>query len=196
MKRRGIVKEAYYELAKRIGMSKTSSNLDFSVIAAINRKLLDETASRFYFIEDYKKITVKGAPTQKIELDLHPHHNKGGRKLNVGDKFYVSKKDLANWNDGDLIRLMGCLNFKIDKEKYIFDSLEVKKGIKQKVHWLPTEEVVRVEILMPNCEIVKGFAEKNVKKIKLGDVVQFERTFFARLDKIEKDKYVFWFSHK
>jgi hypothetical protein len=32
--------------------------------------------------------------------------------------------------------------------------------------------------------------------LKEGDVVQLERFGFCRLDKIEKDKLVFWFTHK
>ncbi|MBU1975168.1 MAG: glutamate--tRNA ligase, partial [Nanoarchaeota archaeon] len=41
LKRRGIVKETLYKLAKTCGMSKTQSNIDYSVIASINRNILD-----------------------------------------------------------------------------------------------------------------------------------------------------------
>ncbi|MEM4267100.1 MAG: hypothetical protein QW404_03545, partial [Candidatus Nanoarchaeia archaeon] len=41
-----------------------------------------------------------------------------------------------------------------------------------------------------------GLAEKDVKKLKVGDIIQFERFAFCRLDKKEKNKLVFWFTHK
>jgi len=65
------------------------------------------------------------------------------------------------------------------------------------MHWLPKhEKLVSVEVLMPNAKIVKGVAEPSVKKIKINDVVQFERFGFCKLDKIEKNKLVFWFTHE
>jgi hypothetical protein len=35
-----------------------------------------------------------------------------------------------------------------------------------------------------------------LKKVKKGDIVQFERNFFARLDSIEGKVYKFWYTHK
>ena len=198
LKRRGIVKESFYELAKVVGMSKASSNLDFSVIAAINRKLLDESAFRFFFIGDYEEIAVVGAPSRKVELNLHPHHHKGGRRFGVGERFYVSKKDLSEISEGELFRLMDCLNVVRKDGKFVFDSLDVseyKKRGKRIVHWLPVDEVVDAEILMPDCQTVYGYCEKNVSMLKPGDVIQFERFGFCRLDSVEDGKYMFWYGH-
>ena len=41
---------------------------------------------------------------------------------------------------------------------------------------------------MPDKTIVKGLAEKGIKKLKVGEVCQFERLEFVRLDKKEKTK--------
>lgn len=194
LKRRGIVKDAFYELAKRLGMSKTTSNVDFSVLSSINRKLLDESASRFYFIDDPVKVSISQSPKQEVELDLHPHHNKGGRKFSVKNRFYISQKDINLFQDGEIIRLIGCVNFRWKDKKCSFDSIEMVK--KKKIHWLPADDVISVEVMMPDCTILKGLAEKNIQDVKVGDVIQFERMFFARLDKIEKDKYTFWFTHE
>ena len=60
------------------------------------------------------------------------------------------------------------------------------------MHWLPVGETVGVEVLMPDCTVKKGIIEKNISKVKVGDVVQFERMFFARYDSENK----FWFSHE
>ncbi|MBT4539532.1 glutamate--tRNA ligase [Candidatus Woesearchaeota archaeon] len=192
LRRRGIVKEAFYELAKIVGLSKTTSNLDFSVLAAINRKLLDEQASRLYAIFDPVSVVVSGATDKKVELDLHPHKRKGGRKFIVNGSFYLSKKDVDSVKEGEVIRLIGCYNIKKVKDEFVYDSEENIKGIK-KVHWLPVDSVVSLKVLMDNAKWQEGYAEETIEKLKEGEIVQFERTFFARLDS-KKDK-EFWYTH-
>jgi glutamyl-tRNA synthetase len=39
-------------------------------------------------------------------------------------------------------------------------------------------------------------AEPGIKKLKVDDIIQFERFGFCRLDLIEKGTYKFWFAHK
>jgi hypothetical protein len=58
------------------------------------------------------------------------------------------------------------------------------------------KDLVKVEVLMPNKEIKKGFAEPLVKNLKINDVVQFARFGFCRLDNKKGDKLSFWFTHE
>lgn len=193
LKRRGIVKESFYELAKVAGLSKQQTNLDFTTIAAINRSILDNTSKRFYFIEKSKEITIENAPTQEIILDLHPDNDKGGRKLKTNTNFIIEEKDYNNIKDET--RLIDCLNFK--DSKFTSKDFTDFKG-KNKIHWLPNdkEQLVDVEILMPDNTTKKGVAEKTLKLLKVGDVIQFERFGFCRLDSKEGNKYSLWFTHK
>ena len=55
---------------------------------------------------------------------------------------------------------------------------------------------VKTRILTENAEWINGFAELDAKKLKIGDVVQFIRFGFCRLDKKGKDALEFWFTHK
>ncbi len=66
------------------------------------------------------------------------------------------------------------------------------------MHWLPTDKavVVAVEVVMPDASIVTGLGETALKTLKEGDKVQFQRFGFCRLDKKEKDKLTFWYTHK
>jgi hypothetical protein len=65
------------------------------------------------------------------------------------------------------------------------------------MHWLPAQKsLVDAEVLMPDAKIVKGLAEPDVLKLKVGDIIQFERFAFCRLDNKAKNKLVFWFTHK
>ena len=49
---------------------------------------------------------------------------------------------------------------------------------------------------MPNNKTAKGKAESSLKQIKVGDIVQFERFGFCRLDAVENNIYKFWFAHR
>ena len=49
---------------------------------------------------------------------------------------------------------------------------------------------------MPDATITKGLAEKDANNIKEGEIVQFERFGFAKLDKKEENKLIFYYTHK
>ena len=200
LKRRGIVKETFYEMVNRVGMSKNQSNIDWTLIESINRSILDPTVNRYFFIKDPIKIKVNDAPNQHIELNLHPDHPKrGSRKFTTKDEFYVTLDDKNNFREGKLIRLMDCLNFKLLASKFEFDSTDYEiyknngSGI---IQWLPVDDnAVEVEIRMPDNKIVKGLAEGSIKNLKIDDVIQFQRFGFCRLDEIKENKYLFWFTN-
>ncbi len=200
LRRRGIQKETFYELAVEVGLSTTPTNIDWSVIAAINRRLLDKKANRYFFVENPKKIVIENAPKKQAKVKFHPEQpKKGSRIFNTDRDFYVTKKDYDEIRNKELTRLMDCLNFRKKANKLVFDSSEYEKykGKGRKIiQWLPTEEKnVNVEIVMPDASIKKGLGEKDLKKLKVGDIIQFNRFGFCRLDRKEKNKLTIWFSH-
>jgi len=200
LRRRGIVKESYYELVKEVGLSKTQTNIDFSIIAAINRRLLNAESNRYFFIKEPVKVTIKKAPELNLNLNLHPDKRTGGRNFKTSSKFILDKEDFDQLEDGNLYRLMECLNFSKKGDSFVFNSLDVetyKSNGKKIIHWLPNnKDNIKVEVLMPDATLIKGLAEPTVKSIKEGQVVQFERFGFCRLDKIKKNKQLFWYCHK
>lgn len=200
LKRRGFRAEAIKNFLLKMGITKHESILEWNNLEAENRGIIDPIANRYFFIENAVKITIKDAPKQQVELDLHPENKKGGRKFKTHKEFYITKEDFGNLKQGKLYRLMDCLNFIKKDKQLIFDSLEYKKyrgkgsGI---FHWLPADaKNLNVEIMMPDAKLVKGIVEENIKKLKVDDVCQLERFGFCRLDAKEKNKIVFWFSHK
>lgn len=202
LKRRGILKETIHELVYEVGLSATQTNIDWKVISAINRRLLDPKAFRYFFVKDPVEITIEKAPEQSVELDLHPENRKGGRKFAAKGSFCISKDDFDSIKEGKLYRLMDCLNFKKSKKGFVFDSKEYEK-FKDKgeriMHWLPAEQksrLVEAEIMMEDGSWVKGLAEESARNIKPGEVVQFERFGFCRLDHLNDERVIFWFGHK
>ncbi len=45
-----------------------------------------------------------------------------------------------------------------------------------------------------SLEILKGYAEKNIENLKSGEIIQFERFGFCRMDAKKGNKYVFVYS--
>ena len=92
---------------------------------------------------------------------------------------------------------MDCLNFTADK-KYNFHSTKVdeyRKNGNMIIHWLPvSKDLVKISVRMPDNKIVTGLAEPYVQNLKEGDIVQFTRFGFCRLD--NKEKMEFWFINR
>ena len=49
---------------------------------------------------------------------------------------------------------------------------------------------------MDDASIKTGLGEKALNDLEVGDVVQFERVGFARLDEIADDELIFYYAHK
>ena len=200
LKRRGIVKEMFYELAKEVGLSPTPTNLDWTRISSINRRILDPSVNRYFFIEDPVKIKIRGAPRQDLKLKLHPDHpDRGLRDFKTHEDFYISKKDFEELKNKKLYRLMDALNFIKTSDGFVFDSLDYQKfkGEGEKImHWLPIDkDSVKTEILMPDHKIITGLGESGLKKLKENEIIQAERFGFIRLDEKTKATLKFWFTH-
>ncbi|MEK6869201.1 MAG: hypothetical protein AABX74_03165, partial [Nanoarchaeota archaeon] len=151
-------------------------------------------------IHDKKEIKVENAPEQTVKLKLHPDAKEREREFKVKDAFYIEQEDFKKFKNWKLYRLMDCLNFKKSGTKLVFHSTEHEKFRKNGdliIHWLPKQkELANVEVFMPDKKLIKGVAEPLVKKLNENDVIQFARFGFCRLDKKEKNKMGFWFTHK
>jgi len=204
LKRRGYQPEAFIKYAVDVGISLNDKSVTkeefFKTISALNKDIIDPKSDRFFFIEDPVEIKIENSPKQSIELDLHPDNKKGGRKFKTEDKFYITKEDYNSLKENNLYRLMDCLNFTKKGDKFTFNSLEYEKfkgkGTKI-IHWLPKDNTLHtVELLMPSNNLIKGLGEQTLSSLNIGDICQFERKGFVRLDKKEKNKLTFWYTHK
>ncbi len=196
LKRRGIVRDAIINLVKKAGLSKSNTNIDFDVISAENRKILDKTAKRFFLIENKVEVSINGSPEKELIIPMHPEMDLGTRTFYLNSEFLINKKDYDDISEGELIRLIDAVNFK----DFEFDSedFEDYKGKGDKIiHFLPNdpEQIVNVEVRMPDNTLLNCVAEKAIETLKIGDVIQFQRFGFCRLDAVEDGKFKFWYTH-
>ncbi|MAE42580.1 glutamate--tRNA ligase [Candidatus Woesearchaeota archaeon] len=201
LKRRGFLPEAIKNFVLSTGITKSESVLTWDDLIVHNKRILDAQADRYFFIKDAKEIKIENAPTQDVKLKLHPEfEDRDFREYKVKDSFFIEKDDFKNFKNNKLYRLMDCLNFTKKRDKFVFHSSEHEKFKKKGhliIHWLPKQkDLVKTEVLMPDKKLVKGIAEPATKKLKENEVIQFQRFGFCRLDKKEKNRLSFWYSHK
>ncbi|MBI2565102.1 glutamate--tRNA ligase [Candidatus Woesearchaeota archaeon] len=204
LRRRGYQPEAFHKYAVNIGLSQVDKTVSaeefFKALNSFNREIIEEKANRYFFIEHPIEVKIIGASKQKVSLELHPNYpNRGNRIFETKDEFYLSKQDYDELKINNLYRLMDCLNFKKSKDVLEFDSKEYnhyKEHGEKIMHWLPkNEKLVNIEVLMPDGTEKKGLGETGLRKLKQGDIIQFERFGFVRLDQKSKNKIMFWYLH-
>ncbi|MBD3361892.1 glutamate--tRNA ligase [Candidatus Woesearchaeota archaeon] len=205
LRRRGYQPGAFVKLAIDIGLSLTDKTVSmeefFKNLNANNKDIIDPSSSRFFFIDDPVEIEIAGIPERDLELKKHPDFPKRGkRKFHTKNRFYIQREDWASIKNNEMYRLMDCANFIRRNKAYVFDSIEYEKYKTFGdfiMHWLPvSDDLVNVEVLMPDKTVRKGLGEPELKHINKGDIVQLERFGFCRLDKIEGNKLTFWFAHR
>ncbi len=200
--KRGIQSKTIYDLMIEIGVKISDSVISWKKIYGLNRNILEEKANRYFFVENPEKIHVNNIDKEKIaipetiERPLHPDFlDRGNRNLSFDGDVYISKNDL---NDG-LFRLMDLLNIDIKDKTAIYhsDSFEEAREKKMKIiQWVPSIDNVKTKIVMNDGLTIEGLSEPDCKNLKIGDIVQFERFGFARLDDIVNDELIFYFAHK
>lgn len=196
--RRGIDPRTLYELITEIGVKMSDSAISWKKIYGLNRTFIEPIANRYFFVENPVEVTIVGYDDGDvvIERPLHADHlDRGNRLLPFNGSAYLAKDDI---NDG-IARLMDAVNVDIFGENISFHSTSFEDARSQKakiIQWVPVDENVNVKIVMDDASIKEGLGESALNDLEVGDIVQFERVGFARLDEITDDGLVFYFSHK
>ncbi len=210
LKKRGILPESIKQFVLEQGISKVESSVTFGLLEAINRKIIDPRAKRYFFVKYPIKLLVENAPEISKKINLHPHNKElGNRTVETKDIFFIQKSDINNLNIGDIFRLKDLYNVKIlKKNKKIIAEYAGDKLIPSsaKIQWT-TDENIKINVFIPHLlfindnynkdslEKVKGFAEYAVSDLKTDEIVQFERFGFVRIENIN-NKITGFFAHK
>ena len=206
LKRRGILPEAIREFVLSFGLSKVESEPGLEKLLAENRKILDPESRHFFFVKDPVLIEINGAKPGQIVLRQHPKKDVGSRTLEVGSKVYISKSDSDLLEIGENVRLKDWCNIEIiEKGKSIKANQTTDVQVPKKIQWVP-KNGIKCEILFPkdllrdgeydphSLEKITGFCESECLALDEGEVIQFERFGFCRLDKRNKKNLVFIYS--
>ncbi len=196
--RRGIDPRTIYNLITEIGVKMADSAISWKKIYGLNRSFLEPVANRYFFCEEPQLVEIDGYDGGKVDIErpLHADHlDRGNRVLPFDGTAYLAKVDIG---DG-IFRLMDAVNVNIEDGKisYHSTSFEDARAVKARIiQWVPAEDNVDVKIVMDDASIKTGLGEGALRDLEVGDIVQFERVGFARLDEISDGELVFYFAHK
>ncbi|MCL2116148.1 MAG: glutamate--tRNA ligase [Methanobrevibacter sp.] len=200
--KRGIQSKTIYDLILEIGVKMADSAISWKKIYGLNRNILEEKTNRYFFVSNAKKVKIANlneeeiAIPEDIERPLHPDFlDRGNRNLTFDGEVYISEDDLSN----GMTRLMDAVNIDIEEGevKYISKSFEDARKKKMRIiQWVPANDNIKAKVIMDDASEIFGLCEADCKNLKKGDIVQFERFGFARLDEIANDELIFYFAHK
>lgn len=195
LKKRGFEPQAIRKFILELGMSENDITVPTEALYKHNRDLIEEKANRYFFVPDPVEIKIEGSREKTAELPVHPDfEERGYRKLEGGERLLIPEKDLQ---DG-FIRLKGLFNIKLEDKQARFKGENYKEALDRNapiVQWLP-EDSIDCEVIMPDGRKIKGPAEKNILELSEGDVIQFIRFGFVKIDKISENKVKAYFTHK
>jgi glutamyl-tRNA synthetase len=207
-----------------VGTKANDVTLSWENLYAHNRKILDASSDRYFFVSDPIELKVKEIPKKfTSKLPLYPEKPERGfreytitpnKENEAATSFWISKKDATTMETGKIVRFMELFNIEITKidqqttidaiepkiltieAKYSSESYEDVRKIKaQIIQWIPKNTEVPCEIILQNAQTITGFAESESKKLKPDKIIQFERFGFTRIDKVDQ-KLVAYYTHK
>lgn len=198
--RRGISPDAVKNAVLAIGIGDTDISFSWDNLYAENKKIVDPVANRYFFVPDPITVTVEGAPNHTAHAMLHPGDAaRGTRTLAFEGSVMLPRGDITH--DTAMVRLKDLFNVTISWEgsipsfSFAGDSLAEARAAKAHIiQWLPAQELVPCTLLTQEGEIA-GACEPLVKK-ELGNVVQFERIGFVKIDAVGNAGVRAYFTHK
>ncbi|WP_321506122.1 glutamate--tRNA ligase [uncultured Methanoregula sp.] len=198
--RRGISPEAVKNAMLAIGIGDTDISFSWDNLYAENRKIVDPTANRYFFVPDPVEVKIEGAPDHTAHALLHPGDAaRGSRIMEFTGQVLLPKGELVPGTS--MVRLKDLFNVKIAWDggiplfSYGGESLADARAAKAHIiQWLPAQATVPCTLLTQEGEM-KGACEPAVKS-ELGKVVQFERVGFVKIDAVDASGVKAYFTHK
>lgn len=197
MRRRGIVPEAIRKFVLSLSFTKSDTLAPFETLESFNRKIVDPTSIRLFIATDPVKLTVKNNNITEIDVTNHPQKDMGKRKIQVDGSFYISGDDAKSLKVGDEIRLLELYNIVITKVGTEIEANMTDNTFKPqipKIQWVPRQNVVKIEVLIPkilfvneqfnenSLEIKQAFTEPHYLELNVGTEIQFVRYGYCRKD--------------
>ena len=209
LRRRGYRPEAIRKLIWDVGPKPVDVTVSWDNMNSLNRKIIDPTSPRYYFVPNPIKTRVSGVEKKyEVKAPLHPQHPEmGTRILSIQTRegaadFYLSRSDAPLLKTSQSVRLMGLFNIRIGESAngqvnadFTGEMVSESKDVPM-VQWVPAEENVPARVVLPDATITEGLAEVGVRSLKVGSVIQFVRFGFGRVDSVSGDGVTVYFAHQ
>ncbi len=210
LKRRGIQPEAIRRMIFDVGIKPVDVTLSWETFYTYNRRIVDPAAPRYFFVENAVHLKIKGIDQPyTARLHLHPDHPEWdfrtvelrpeGGNLTLS----IAGSDIELLRVGGVVRLMGLFNVEITDLRegaveavYHSEPYEDAKRLRAPlIHFIPLGAGVEAEVVMPDATTRLGLAEEACRRLQIGQVIQFERFGFVRIDGLN-GRVTAYFAHK
>lgn len=197
LRRRGFQPEAIRKFFISTGVTQTDIAVSMKNLYAENRKAVDSLALRYFFVHNPREMRLKDGDSFVAKALRHPSRE-DYREIRTGDAVYISGNDFAKMKEGQRIRLKYLCTVEIECIKpLVAKVIDTKPTTDMPViQWAPTDGI-KVKVKKPEG-IDEGIGEPLIAS-ELGNVVQFERYGFVRIDSVvEKEngkEVVAYFTH-
>jgi glutamyl-tRNA synthetase len=214
LNRRGIKSEAVCKTLLEFGLNPVDVTFSPEHIYSTNRPFIDSDANRLFMVTEPVKIEVSNIPDEIRTASplIHPEFpTRGKRKIKivVQDKksdIFVPKQDIEEIGLNKVLRLKDLMNIilesldkiELNNGKAIFHSREVsdaRQAGARMIQWTPYHSAIPVEITSVTGDILQGVSEPEINSVKPGQMIQFERFGFCRVEEIGSKIKLIW-THK
>ncbi len=148
--------------------------------------MVDALASRYFFVRNPKEMRKKDEKSFVAKALKHPSRE-DYREIRTGNTVYISGDDFAKLKQGQRIRLKFLYDVEIEQiEPLVANVVETPAEDVPIIQWAPSEGI-KVVVKKPDGTD-EGIGEPLIAS-ELGNVVQFERYGFVRIDSVvEKEE--------
>jgi len=211
LRRRGIKAEAIRQLIIDVGPKAQDVTLSWENLYALNRRIIEPEASRYFFVQDPKRMVVTGLSKEFVaKIPVHPDYpERDFRQFNIKPKdgaasFWVATRDMEKMEKGQIIRFMELFNIEVKNlEKNIVKAVfhsqgyeEAKKIKAPLIHWIPENMSMKCQVITPDASIAEGAAEESCRQLLVDTIVQFERFGFVRIDSNKGNLITTYYCHR
>ncbi len=208
LRRRGVLPGAIREVIYSVGLKPSDATISWSNLLAVNRKLVDPIAPRYFAVLEPVELVVRGVSgVLSVDLPRHPQNPSMGRRRYAIAAEGGSLSLLIERSDavppGSTLRLMGLMNVRVtaapspgrlEAEVQPGGVEEARAAGAPFVHWVHPPNSVRARIIMDDASERSALVESAASSDPPGTVVQFERRFFARLDSSSGGELVYYYT--
>ncbi len=221
LRRRGFQPEAIRKFFISLGVSQTDIAVSMKNMYAENRKAVDADASPYFFVPEpavemqllgegpfVAEGTIyslrKGAlppGTRLTEAFAAKYGTQKHMKMKTESPVYISDEDSVDLQEGQKIRLKYLGPVEIVSTKPLV-ARDIRKDIKKDAQtvagmhvilWAPSSWI-KITVKRPDGRTDEGIGASQIAS-KLGNVVQFERYGFVRIDSVTDNEVVAYFTH-
>jgi glutamyl-tRNA synthetase len=198
LRRRGFQPEAIRKFFISMGVTRNDIAVSMKNLYAENRKLVDDVSNRYFFVRNPVELRLEGVDSLVAHALKHPAR-KEYREIKTDNTVYLTDADFAKLTAGQKLRLKYLCTVNVESTEplmaKVIDRATEPTTDMPVIQWAPTDGI-NVRVKRPDGIIDEGIGEPLIAT-ELGNVVQFERYGFVRIDSVndEKAEVIAYFTH-